>query len=81
MSELVKRDLASELRSEKKTRCYNNFSELDITVNLTEKGSANKNEVIRLVFAFINKMKETESPPEYIYDEISRMSDVNFRSV
>ena len=79
LSELIRQDLADGLQSGNKMRCQDNFSGFDITVNLTEKGVANKNEVIRLIFAFINKMKQTESPPKYIHDEKSRMSDINFQ--
>ena len=32
-----------------------------------------------MIFAFINKMKTSDSPPKYIHDEKNRMSDINFQ--
>ena len=34
-------------------------------------------EVIRLVFAYLNKLKE-EEPPKYLYDEIKVYNDLQF---
>ena len=48
---------------------------MDIT--LTEKGMKQYEEVIRLVFASINKIKQ-EGPLDYIFKEKQMMSDLSF---
>ena len=35
-------------------------------------------EVIRLVFAYLNKLKEVE-PPKYMFDEIKVYNDLQFK--
>ena len=46
---------------------------LVIAVSLTDKGVENYKEVMRLIFAHINTLRET-SPPEYIFNENKTMS-------
>ena len=78
LSELIKQDLASSLSSGSSARCQYNFSSFSIGIQLTEKGVEHKDEVIRLVFAMINKIKRDEGPPKFIHEEKKAMSDINF---
>ena len=50
-----------------------------ISIGLTEKGQANVNEIIRIVFAFINKLKE-RGPHKYIFDEQSTVYKMHFEN-
>lgn len=78
LSELIRQDLASSLSCGDRQRCQGNYSGFKITVTLTEKGVAQKEEVVRLIFAFISKMRRSGEPPKYIEDERRVMSDINF---
>lgn len=62
LSELIRQDLASGVFAYPKLRCQRNFSGVGITITLTEKGAENKEDVIRIIFAFINMMKGQEIP-------------------
>ena len=46
-------------------------------LSLTEKGDANHKEVIRLVFAFINKIKKVDLV-EYFFHENKTMKKIDF---
>ena len=48
-----------------------------MTMNLTSKGVEQYEEVIRLTFAFINKMREA-GVQDYIMHELKIMSDIGF---
>ena len=77
LSELVKQDLAVSLSSGPYERMQHTFSGFELSITLTEKGMAQYEEVIRLIFAQINKMKE-EGPQQHIFDEEMKMSKINF---
>ena len=81
LSELIRQDLASSLSSGSSTRCQSNFSGFSVTLTLTEKGVVEKEEVIRLIFAYLNAMRAGEGPPEYINEEKKAMSEINFQFV
>ncbi|EOD51237.1 putative a-pheromone processing metallopeptidase ste23 protein [Neofusicoccum parvum UCRNP2] len=49
-----------------------------ISVRLTEDGLKNYKEVIKTIFQYISMLKEHE-PKEWIFDEMKRMSEVDFR--
>ena len=78
LSELIRRDLASSQLSGSYTRCQRNFSGFKVKLSLTEKGNAEKEEVIRLIFAYLNAIRAGEGPPEYINEENKTMSKINF---
>ena len=78
LSELIKQDLATGLSSGERSRCQKNFSGFNISVSLTDKGVENKEEVMRLIFAFINQMRLNGGPPRYIADEKRQMKDIDF---
>lgn len=80
LSELIRQDLASGVYTYPKHRCQKNFSGLGINISLTEKGAENKEEVIRLIFAFINMMRSKEIP-KYIHDEKHLMKKINFEFI
>ena len=50
-------------------------------MTLTEKGAQLKDEVVRLLFAFINNMRRGDGFPSYIHDEKRAMSDIHFEFV
>ena len=52
-----------------------------MTAALTDKGVQNKEEVIRLIFAYINQMKLNDGPPKYISDEKGQMRDIDFQFI
>ena len=78
LSELIRRDLASGLLTGSSTRCQRQFSGFTVTLNLTEKGDAEKEEVLRLIFAYLNTIRAGEAPPEYFNEENRTMSEINF---
>jgi len=47
-------------------------------MGLTEKGVDHYQDIIRLVFAFINKLKSSGPPPEYIFNEKKTMAKINY---
>jgi insulysin len=49
-----------------------------ISVRLTEEGLKNYQEVTRVVFQYISLLKETP-PQEWIFEELKKMSEVDFR--
>ena len=77
LSELIKQDLATSLGSRGVPRLQESFDEFKIDITLTEKGMKEYEEVIRLVFAYLNKLKEVE-PPKYMQDEIKIYDDLRF---
>ena len=46
---------------------------------LTEKGVGQKDDVIRLIFALLNRMKEGMGPLKYIHEERRQMSEISFQ--
>jgi len=50
----------------------------DIQLKLTPDGLVNYKEIIKVVFQYISIIKET-SPQKWIFDEIKRMTEVDFR--
>ena len=50
---------------------------MHINIGLTALGVKNYNEVLRLIFAFINLVR-VEGPKEYIYQEMKVMREINF---
>ena len=77
LSELVKQDLAINLSSCPGTRLQSAFSEFKLDITLTEKGMRQYEDVIRLVFAMINKIKQ-EGPQDHTLREMQIMSDLRF---
>ena len=49
-------------------RCQNFYATFRIAISLTQKGLENIPEIMRLIFAFINKLKE-KGPQRYSFEE------------
>ncbi|KAL1387083.1 a-pheromone processing metallopeptidase Ste23 [Phyllosticta capitalensis] len=49
-----------------------------LSIRLTEEGLKNYTEILKLVFQYIALLKETE-PKQWIFEEIKKMSEVDFR--
>ena len=58
LSELIRQDLAVSLSSSNQPRLQETWSQFKIDITLTEKGMKEYEEVIRLVFAYLNKLIE-----------------------
>ena len=78
LSELKKQDLANSLSAGNGNRLQRAFGNFAIAIGLTEKGVANKDEVIRLVFAYINNLKSKGSPPDHLFEEIHQMRQISW---
>lgn len=73
MSELVKQDLILSLMSGESDRLQGHLGEFNIWLTLTDKGVDNIDEILRMLFAYINKLKE-DKPQEYSFEERRRIS-------
>ena len=62
LSELIRQDLAVSLSSSNQPRLQETWSQFKIDITLTEKGMKEYEEVIRLVFAYLNKLIEQGAP-------------------
>jgi insulysin len=49
-----------------------------VQVSLTEKGAANPDRVLQLLFAYVDMLR-AEGPQKWLYDEQSRLAELNFR--
>lgn len=50
-----------------------------IDVRLTEKGVRQYREVLKVIFQYIAMLKENSPPPAWIWDEMSRLAEVDFK--
>jgi insulysin len=57
LSELIKQDLVSSLTTGRSTRLDGQLTTFTIGISLTDKGLENYQDIIRLIFAYINQMK------------------------
>jgi insulysin len=55
----------------------NYAGEFHFRISLTEKGLEQKNDLIHLFFSYV-KLLETQKLPQYIFDEVKTMSDIEF---
>lgn len=67
---MIKRNLATHIQVTY-DHLINAFSYIDLNIILTENGFNNYDQVLELVWARINQIKET-GPQEYIYEEYSK---------
>lgn len=80
LSGLIKANLAASLTAGTSARLNRAFNEFDIAIALTAKGEQNYEQVIEMVYSFINQIRD-EGPQEYIYQEKQRMGLIGFDNV
>ena len=79
LSELIKQDLCQALMTSASKRLQNHLSFFSIGINLTQKGIENIDEIIRIVFAYIHKLKE-QGPQQYSFDELKKIHAIAFEN-
>ena len=77
LSELIKQDLVASLNSGSGNRCQYYYGTFRIMISLTQKGLDKIPEIMRLIFAYINKLKE-KRPQEYSFEEQRRTMKIKF---
>ena len=65
LSELVKQELALNIVAGQVVRLMATKTEFYLAVTLTNKGAREHEKILRIVFGFINRLKESH-PPSYI---------------
>lgn len=90
ISHLVGHEGKGSILSELKTRGWCNnlvggasssakgFGFFEITVDLTEEGFEHIDEIIKLIFQYLNLLREAK-PQKWIFDEYSRLNEMQFR--
>jgi insulysin len=76
LSYLISQGLATAL-SAGGSDSYSCYSEIEVTITLTDKGVAQVRDVIGYVFYFIQMLKEKE-PQEWVISEIKRINKIKF---
>eukprot|EP01028_Stygiella_incarcerata_P014040 TRINITY_DN891_c0_g1_i1.p1 TRINITY_DN891_c0_g1~~TRINITY_DN891_c0_g1_i1.p1 ORF type:complete len:1036 (+),score=270.16 TRINITY_DN891_c0_g1_i1:119-3226(+) len=74
---LQEKDLATAL-SAGQLFLSESFSFFSITITLTQKGQARAEDVLEIVFAYINHLKEV-GPQERIFMELKQVEDIHFK--
>jgi secreted Zn-dependent insulinase-like peptidase len=81
LSELKRQNLCISLSAGPSVRLQDAFAGFNINVSLTNKGAENVDEVIRLVFAYINNLKAKGSPPMHCHTENQTMNEIAWLNV
>ena len=55
-----------------------NFKDFNVSIELTEKGENNLEDILMEVFAYLNQLR-VMTPPSYLYDEQRKLGDVSFK--
>lgn len=77
LSLLKEKHWAHELSAGESRSC-SDFCSFDVSVTLTESGLKHVDEVVEVIFAYINHLKQVGSQ-EWVYEETSTVADCSFR--
>lgn len=77
LSTLISEGLVSSLSAGMHERLNAQKSGMKITYGLTSKGVTNWEQILKITFAFINKIR-AEKPQKYIFEEEKIMREINF---
>ena len=80
LSLLKSHHYAQELYADDSSKSCRGFSVFTIRVDLTEKGVANVNDVIRMVFAYIDLLK-TSGPQDWVQEELETVAKLTVRKL
>ncbi|CAG2172600.1 unnamed protein product, partial [Oppiella nova] len=78
LSELKARNLCTRLTAGASTDGHRGFAFTRINVDLTEQAMDSIDDIISLVFQYINLLKR-EGPKQWIFDELKQMQEIRFR--
>lgn len=80
LSTLIRKGLANSLSAGEILRLNQQQSGFQIQISLTDKGVKNWEEILKLIFAFVNQIKQ-DGPLEYIFLEKKIMAEINFNNM
>ena len=75
---LQKQGLADSIRADSDPLVNGNSGVFAISVSLTDKGLAQRDEVVAAIFSYLNKMRENGVDKSY-FDELAHVLDLDFR--
>ncbi|MEW7312105.1 pitrilysin [Buttiauxella gaviniae] len=75
---LQKQGLADSIRADSDPLVNGNSGVFAISVSLTDKGLAQRDEVVAAIFSYLNKLRETGVDKSY-FDELAHVLDLDFR--
>ncbi|GDX05230.1 pitrilysin [Buttiauxella selenatireducens] len=75
---LQKQGLADSIRADSDPIVNGNSGVFAISVSLTDKGLAQRDEVVAAIFSYLNKLRETGVDKSY-FDELAHVLDLDFR--
>ncbi|MRT13401.1 pitrilysin [Enterobacteriaceae bacterium RIT711] len=75
---LQKQGLADSIRADSDPLVNGNSGVFAISVSLTDKGLAQRDEVVAAIFSYLNKMRENGVDKSY-FDELANVLDLDFR--
>ncbi|CAG2101367.1 unnamed protein product [Medioppia subpectinata] len=78
LSELKARHWCTQLYMWSYCGLYRGFSFFNICVDLTEEGINRTNDIIALVFQYINLLKN-EGPKQWVFNELKQLSNIEFQ--
>jgi protease-3 len=75
---LQKQGLADSIRADSDPLVNGNSGVFAISVSLTDKGLAQRDEVVAAIFSYLNKLRENDVDKSY-FDELAHVLDLDFR--